>query len=52
MLVNATVSRKDTIMHQGPSLSQLGINPLYKAMKPSVLQVCKKRNVRIILSTS
>ena len=30
---------KDTIIFHGPSLTQLGINPLYRAITPSVLTV-------------
>lgn len=31
---------KDTMMFQGPSRSQLGQKPLYRAKKPSFLHVC------------
>lgn len=34
---------KDTMIFQGPSLNQLGQNPLYKAKKPSFFHVWEKK---------
>lgn len=32
------------MMFQGPSLTHVGINPLYNAIKPSVFTVCTRQS--------